>query len=71
VSTTALAVSSLMDARKRMEIESRYSRTVSAWQEQTDLAIRMIRAEFKMKCHLAKALRDAELREIERESDAR
>jgi hypothetical protein len=67
----AIAISSLPDVRKRMEIDNRYRHTVAAWQEQCDLAIRLARAEFKMKCHLAKALRDADLREIDRDANAR
>jgi hypothetical protein len=66
MSSEVATVSSLPDTRKRMEIEARYNRTVAAWQEQCDLGIRMMRAEFRMKRHLAKALHDAELREVER-----
>lgn len=60
-------ISSLPDERKKIEIEARYIRTVASWQEQCDLAIRLARVDFKAKCDLAKALRDSELREIERE----
>jgi len=70
MSTNYVAIASLTDVRKKMEIEARYLRTVAAWQEQCDLGIRMVRAEFKMKCHLARALREAELREIERHTNA-
>jgi hypothetical protein len=66
-----ISVPSLPNIRKKMEIDTRYLKTVAAWQEQCDLAIRMVRAEFKMKCHLAKALRDADLRELERDTNAR
>jgi len=70
MSQEAVIISSLPDTRKRMEIEARYNRTVAAWQEQCDLGIRMMRAEFRMKCHLAKSLCDAELRELERNANA-
>lgn len=69
--TQNIAVSSLPDVRKKMEIEARYCRTVAAWQEQCDLTIRLARVEFKMKSHLAKALRDSELLNIERDANAR
>jgi hypothetical protein len=71
MSTKDVAVSSLVDIRKKIEIDSRYHKTIAAWQEQCDLGIRMVRAEFRMKCHLARMLRDADVRELERNANAR
>lgn len=65
------AIASISEFHKKAEIESRYNRTVAAFQEQSDMAIRMVKAEFRMKCHIAKALHEAELRELERDKDAR
>jgi len=61
------AVTSLSDFHKRVEIEAKFNRTVADWQVQCDLAIRLARAEFRMKCHLARALYEAELRELDRD----
>lgn len=67
MSHKAVAIASIPDTLKKMEIEARCNRIIASWQEQCDLAIRLAREDLKEKSNLAKALRDAELREIEKE----
>jgi len=55
-------IASLEAARKKIEIEGRYKQTIAEWEQRRDFAIRLIRVDFQMKCHIAKCLRDAELR---------
>jgi hypothetical protein len=57
------------DLKKRADIEKRYQRCVKAFQEQLDIGYRLQRAECEMKCAVAKALRDAALRELDHAED--
>jgi hypothetical protein len=51
--------------RRRHDIETRYQELMINWQDHFSYSMRMLRADFKMKVHIAKSLRDAQLRELE------
>lgn len=59
----------LNDRKKREDIERRYQQCIKAFKEQLDVGYRLQQAECTMKCEVAKALRDAALREIGHEED--
>ena len=52
------------DARKRSKIEAEYQACCKAWRDQYEVGVRLMRAEHDMKCAIAKALRDQQLREL-------
>ncbi len=52
------------DAKKRQRIEAEYQACCKAWCEQYEVGVRLMGAERDMKCTIAKALRDQQLREL-------
>jgi len=51
--------------RRRHEVEARYKELVLTWEEHFQFSMRMLKSEYKMKCHVAQSLRDAQLRLID------
>lgn len=64
----AAAVADIKVERKRHHIEARYQLIVDTLLQQYDFHVRLMKVELQMNCHVVKALRDAELRELEREA---
>lgn len=61
-------VANIKTERMRHDIEARYQRDVDLLLQHYDFNIRMMKVELQMHCHVVKTLRDAELRELEKET---
>ena len=59
-----MAVVALDYLKQKQEIELSYQRTIAGWQAQYELCKLLQDKEFELKCAIAKAVRDAALKEL-------
>jgi hypothetical protein len=52
------------EAYKRQQIEAVYHASTKAWQEQYEIAVRLLRAERDVKCAVALSNRDQQMRAL-------
>ena len=62
-----LSVVAIDYLKQKQEIQLTYQRTIAGWQAQYELCKLLQAKEFELKCAIAKAVRDAALKEIDGE----
>jgi len=54
-------VVNIKELQRRKRIEADYQKSVKAWDIQLDIAIRLLKSEYDVKCAVAKSYRDQQL----------